>query len=171
MFNCQRWSFSTYNIQRCGPIFFCILVYSLLRTQTQIYQSLFLGKITMEAWWTRHKYGSLRVRLIPTLLRISTQQQSRIPGVHIFLYVAVSGTSLEWEREAFVRCPGEWRWICLPIVLNRSRTETQWWKQPELPKVWDFKDPFVFTVLKPDCDLWSMLLKPLMKKEKIQCEA
>ncbi|KDR83167.1 hypothetical protein GALMADRAFT_134659 [Galerina marginata CBS 339.88] len=41
----------------------------------------------------------------------------------------------------------------------------------EPPKVWDFKDPFVFAPPKPDRDPWSILLEPLMEKDKIQCEA
>ncbi|KDR83136.1 hypothetical protein GALMADRAFT_872377 [Galerina marginata CBS 339.88] len=43
--------------------------------------------------------------------------------------------------------------------------------QPEVPEIWGFDDPFIYAPPKPTSDPWSILLEPLMKKDKMQCEA
>ncbi|KDR68812.1 hypothetical protein GALMADRAFT_146143 [Galerina marginata CBS 339.88] len=49
--------------------------------------------------------------------------------------------------------------------------QTQEEKQPELPKIWDLDDDFLYATPKPDRDPWSILLEPLMKKDETQCNA
>uniref|UniRef100_A0A8H7XLN3 DUF6535 domain-containing protein n=1 Tax=Psilocybe cubensis TaxID=181762 RepID=A0A8H7XLN3_PSICU len=45
--------------------------------------------------------------------------------------------------------------------------------QPDLPpgKLWDIQDPFRYAPPKPEGDLWALLLDPLIKKDRAQCEA
>ncbi|KAH9474541.1 hypothetical protein JR316_0013003 [Psilocybe cubensis] len=41
----------------------------------------------------------------------------------------------------------------------------------DLPKMWNIEDPFQYAPPKPDGDPWSILLEPLLKSDKLRCDA
>lgn len=40
-----------------------------------------------------------------------------------------------------------------------------------LPKLWDVRDPFEYAPPKPEEDPWTLLVDPLIMKDKVQCDA
>ncbi|PPQ93762.1 hypothetical protein CVT25_008142 [Psilocybe cyanescens] len=43
--------------------------------------------------------------------------------------------------------------------------------EADLPKLWDVRDPFQYAPPKPDGDPWTMLVEPLLRNDKMQCDA
>ncbi|KAH9474540.1 hypothetical protein JR316_0013002 [Psilocybe cubensis] len=41
----------------------------------------------------------------------------------------------------------------------------------DLPKMWSIEDPFQYAPPKPDGDPWTILLEPLLKDDKLRCDA
>ncbi|KAH9474543.1 hypothetical protein JR316_0013005 [Psilocybe cubensis] len=55
----------------------------------------------------------------------------------------------------------------LPDNLDKVPEEAN----PALPKVWSIEDPFQYAPPKRDGEPWSLLLEPLLKNEKLRCDA
>ncbi|KAH9475293.1 hypothetical protein JR316_0012404 [Psilocybe cubensis] len=66
--------------------------------------------------------------------------------------------------------PGPKRNDTLPTeVIQRQDNEAPESEPP--PKIWSVGDPFQYAPPKPEGDPWALLLEPLIKKDKMRCEA
>uniref|UniRef100_A0A8H7XMR4 DUF6535 domain-containing protein n=1 Tax=Psilocybe cubensis TaxID=181762 RepID=A0A8H7XMR4_PSICU len=63
--------------------------------------------------------------------------------------------------------------IALLQSANVKQNQPNTGSYSDLPgnKLWDVQDPFKYSPPKPEGDLWTLLLDPLIKKDKAQCEA